>query len=91
MEVGRFFSLINEAVNTIKEVGADYIGEPLSDAVIYNLYDKMEKNLDGINSELRFYLGIEVYVEALPVFLSAMNEGAVSCSVKLRRIRNMGF
>ena len=67
MDVDVLFGLISEAATTVREIGADYIGKPFSAAMVRDLSDKVERSLDGINSELRNDLGIEVYADVVPM------------------------
>ena len=66
MDVDVLFGLISEAATTVREIGADYIGKPFSAAMVRDLSDKVERSLDGINSELSD-LGIEVYADVVPM------------------------
>lgn len=86
MDVDVLFGLISEAATTIREIGADYIGKPFSAAMVRDLSDKVERSLDGINSELRNDLGIEVYADVVPM----VYEYRVKGHLRLRKAGDHG-
>ncbi len=86
MDVDVLFGLISEAATTVREIGADYIGKPFSAAMVRGLSDKVERSLDGINSELRNDLGIEVYADVVPM----VYEYRVKGHLRLRKAGDHG-
>ncbi len=86
MDVDVLFGLISEAATTVREIGADYIGKPFSAAMVRDLSDKVERSLDGINSELRNDLGIEVYADVVPM----VYEYRVKGHLRLRKAGDHG-
>lgn len=81
MEAGKLIQLILQANDRSKSVLPYFLGKPFTATTVSELTSSVGINLEEINIELRNELGIELYVNVIPV----IQEGTVQGFLQVRK------